>query len=460
MSQDVFALSAPEGNTIVGHLIDLSNDPLGFLTKCRDYGDIVPLRLGLTPVCLVVNPDLIEQVLKDRDTFIKSRGFRVLKTLLGEGLLTAEGESWFWQRRLAQPVFHQKRINQYGTIMVEYTDRLLQTWQDGETHDVHADMMRLTLQIVMKCIFSTDVDTGEAKVVSNALDVAMHWFESKRRQNFLIWEWFPRPENVRYHQAIAEMNDAIYRLIRDRRNQTEPTNDLLSMLMEARDEETGQQMDDKLLRDEVATLMLAGHETTANALSWTWMLLAQHPEARQKLQSELQQVLQGRLPTIEDLRSLHYTNQVVKESMRLYPPVSIFGREAARDCTIGDYDVPQGTVIMISQWVMHRHPKYFENPEAFQPERWTEEFEKQLPRGVYIPFGDGPRICIGKGFAQMEAALLLATIAQRFELDLEEGFPIVPQPSITLRPEYGIKVRLKQIGNSSADSKAAATSVS
>ncbi|MEQ8753339.1 MAG: cytochrome P450 [Coleofasciculus sp. G1-WW12-02] len=445
--QDVFELPGPPSNTIVGNLIDLSNDPLDFLSQCRDYGDIVPLRLGLTPICLLVNPDYIEQVLKDRDTFVKSRGFRVLKSLLGEGLLTAEGESWLWQRRLAQPVFHQKRINHYGTTMVEYTERLLQTWHDGETHDIHADMMGLTLQIVMKCIFSTDVEAGEAQVVANALDVAMHWFESKRRQNFLVWEWFPRPENIRYSQAIAQMDEAIYSLIRNRRNQTDQTNDLLSMLMEARDEETGQQMDDKLLRDEVATLMLAGHETTANALSWTWMLLAQHPQVRQKLQAELQEVLQGRLPAIEDIRNLPYTNQVVKESMRLYPPVSIFGRQAARDCTIGDYEVPEGTVIMISQWVMHRHPKYFENPEAFQPERWTEEFEKQLPRGVYIPFGDGPRICIGKGFAQMEAVLLLATIAQRFELDLEPGFPIVPQPSITLRPEYGIKVRLKQIAD-------------
>ncbi len=448
MPQDVFELPAPEGNTIVGHLIDLSNDPLGFLTQCRDYGDIVPLRLGLTPTCLLVSPDYIEQVLKDRDLFIKSRGFRVLKTLLGEGLLTAEGESWLWQRRLAQPVFQQKRINHYGTIMVEYTDRMLQSWHDGESHDVHADMMRLTLQIVMKCIFDTDVDSGESKVVSNALDVAMHWFESKRRQNFLVWEWFPRPENLRYRDAIAQMDETIYGLIRDRRQSSEPGNDLLSMLMAARDEETGQQMDDKLLRDEVATLMLAGHETTANALSWTWMLLAQHPEARQKLAAELQQVLAGRSPTIEEIRNLTYTNQVVKESMRLYPPVAIFGREAARDCTIEDYEISQGTVILISQWVMHRHPKYFDDPEVFQPERWTEDFEKQLPRGVYIPFGDGPRICIGKGFAQMEAVLLLATIAQRFELELEPGFPIVPQPSITLRPEYGIKVKLKQIGKS------------
>jgi cytochrome P450 len=450
MTQDMFALPAPEGDGIAGNLIELGKDPLGFFTRCRDYGDLVPLRLGLTLSCLLTHPDYIEQVLKDRETFIKSRGFRVLKTLLGEGLLTAEGESWFWQRRLAQPMFHQKRIDNYGSVMVEYTHRMLQTWRDGETHDIHADMMRLTLQIVMKCIFNADVDTGEAKVIANALDVAMNWFESKRRQNFLVWEWFPRPENIKYHQAIAQMDEAIYQLIGSRRQQTEQTEDLLSMLMEARDEETGRQMDDKLLRDEVATLMLAGHETTANALSWTLMLLAQHPEVRQKLEAELKQVLQGRLPTVEDIGKLHYTSQVVKESMRLYPPVAIFGREAARDCTIGDYDVPQGTVVTISQWVMHRHPRYFENPEVFQPERWTEAFEKELPRGVYIPFGDGPRVCIGKGFAQMEAVLLLAAIAQRFELNIEPDFAIVPQPSITLRPEHGIKVRIRQIDHISA----------
>ncbi|ALF56155.1 cytochrome P450 [Nostoc piscinale CENA21] len=445
MSKDVFELSAPPVNSIVGHLLELGQDPLGFLSRCRDYGDIVPLQLGLTPACLVTNPDYIEEVLKNRQDFIKSRGLRSLKTLLGEGLLTAEGESWLWQRRLAQPVFHQKRINGYSQIMVEYANQMLQTWRDGETRDIHADMMQLTLEIVMKCIFSAEVDAGEAKVVANALDIAMHWFESKRKQNFLVWEWFPRPENINYRRAITQMNEAIDKLIQERRHSQEKTHDLLTMLMEAKDEQTGQQMDDKLLRDEVATLMLAGHETTANTLSWTWMLLAQNPEVRQKLQSELDQVLQGKLPTLENLGKLVYTQQVIKESMRLYPPVSLMGREAAVDTQIGDYEIPQGTSIMISQWVMHRHPKYFENAEAFQPERWTEELEKQLPKGVYIPFGDGPRICIGKGFAQMEAALLLATIAQSFQIDLVPGYPIVPQPSITLRPENGLKVEIKQI---------------
>ncbi|MDX2214817.1 MAG: cytochrome P450 [Oculatellaceae cyanobacterium bins.114] len=446
MAQDVLDLPGPQGNTIAGSLLELGRDPLGFLTHCaREFGDIVPLQLGLTSTCLITKPEYIEQVLKDRDTFVKSRGFRVLKTLLGEGLLTAEGESWFWQRKLAQPVFHQKRIQGYGQVMIDYTEQMLQTWHDGETRDIHQEMMRLTLSIVMKCIFNKDVAEGEAKTVARALDVTMDWFESKRKQGFLVLEWFPRPENIRYRQAIAEMDDAIYNLIRERRAKTEETNDLLSMLMHARDEETGEQMGDRLLRDEVATLMLAGHETTANALSWTWMLLSQHPKVRQKLQTELTEVLGDRPPTIEDLPRLQYTNQVVKESMRLYPPVSIFGREVAKDTRIGDYEVASGTVIMISQWVMHRSPKYFDDPDLFKPERWENDLERSLPRGVYIPFGDGPRICIGKGFALMEAVLILAAIAQKYQIEVIPGFEIVPQPSITLRPETGIQVTLKHL---------------
>ncbi|MGB3652380.1 MAG: cytochrome P450 [Rivularia sp. (in: cyanobacteria)] len=439
--KDIFELDAPKGSSIAGHLLDLGRDPLEFLTDCgRNYGDIIPLQLGLTPACLIVNPDYIEQVLKDRNSFIKSRGFRALKTLLGEGLLTNEGESWFRQRRLAQPVFHQKKINGYGKTMVEYSEAI-GDWADGETRDVHADMMSLTLKIVMKCIFNQDVGEGEAKNVANALDVAMDWFESKRKQNFLIWEWFPRPENIRYRNAIKKMDESIYSLIQQKRDRNEDGKDLLSMLMQARDEDDNSQMSDRQLRDEVATLMLAGHETTANALSWTWMLLAQHDRVETKLWDELKTVLDGRLPTIEDLPQLQYTNMVIKESMRLYPPVSLFGREAVEDYQLDDYQIPSGCVVMLSQWVMHRHPKYFDNSEEFIPERW-DDLEKRLPRGVYIPFGDGPRICIGKGFAMMEAVLILATIAQKYKLKLVEDHPIVPQPSITLRPEHGIKVEI------------------
>ncbi len=445
MSQDILELPGPEGNSLVGNLAQLGEDPLGFLTQCaREYGDIVPLRLGLSPACLLTNPDYIEQVLKDRESFIKSKGLRALRSLLGEGLLTSEGDSWFRQRRLAQPVFQQKRISGYGKVMIEYAQQMLNTWQDGETRDIHEDMMHLTLNIVMKTIFNQDVSEGESKDIANAVDVAMHWFESKRKQGFLIWEWFPRPENLRYKNAIEQMDKSIYGIINQRRSSGESPGDLLSMLMEARDEDDGSQMNDKQLRDELATLILAGHETTSNTLSWTWMLLSQHPEVQTKLLDEINTVLEGRPPTVADLPRLRYADLVIKESMRLYPAVPSFGREAARDCEIGGYLIPAGCSILISQWVMHRNSKYFENAELFQPERWEGDLEKRLPRGVFIPFGDGPRICIGKGFALMEAVLLLVTIAQKYQLSLVHDYPIVPQPSITLRPESGIKMILRQ----------------
>lgn len=296
----------------------------------------------------------------------------------------------------------------------------------------------------MKAIFNQDVSTGEAETVAHALDVAMNWFDSKRRQNFLIWEWFPRPENIRYRDAISAMDDTIYSIISQRRESGEDPGDLLSMLMSARDEDDGSGMSDLQLRDEIATLMLAGHETTANTLSWTWMLLSQNPDAEAKLHAELDEVLAGRLPTTDDLPRLPYANAVTKESMRLYPPVSLLGRESVEDTEIGSYLIPQGCVVMLSQWVMHHSPKYFDDAEAFQPERWLGDLEKQLPRGVYFPFGDGPRICIGKGFALMEAVLILATVAQQYRLTLVPEYSIEPQPSITLRPEHGVQVTLQK----------------
>lgn len=445
MSQDVLELPGPEGNSLVGNLVQLGQDPLGFLTQCaREYGAIVPLRLGLTQACLLSNPDHIEQVLKDRDSFIKGKGLRALHSLLGQGLLTNEGDSWFRQRRLAQPVFQQKRIAGYGKAMVEYSEQMLQSWQDGQTRDIHEDMMRLTLNIVMKTIFNQDVGEGEAKDIAHAVDVAMDWFESKRKQGFLILEWFPRPENIRYKKAIQQLDKSVYNIINQRRSSGENPGDLLSMLMEARDEDDQTQMNDKQLRDELITLIIAGHETTSNTLSWTWMLLAQYPEVRTKLLEEIDTVMQGRSPTVEDLPRLPYASLVIKESMRLYPAVPTLGREAVKDYELDGYLIPTGCSIIISQWVMHRHPKYFETPELFQPERWENDLEKRLTKGVYIPFGDGPRICIGKGFALMEAVLLLVTIAQKYQLSLVPDFPIVPQPSITLRPEHGLKMVVSQ----------------
>ncbi|MBW4643138.1 MAG: cytochrome P450 [Goleter apudmare HA4340-LM2] len=446
MMPDIFELPGPKSNSVEGSLLDFGRDPLGFLTKCgREYGDIVPIYLGLTPACLLTNPEYIEQVLKERNLFIKSRGLRALKHLLGEGLLSSEGDSWLRQRRLIQPIFHQKRITTYGNIMVAYTEQMLKTWHDGETRDIHQDMMRLTLNIVMKSIFNCDLSDQAAQDVAHALDVTMNWFDKKRQENFAFVEWLHKPKDISYENAIQQMNKTIYQMINERRTSGENPGDLLSMLMEARDEVDGSQMSDRQLRDEIATLMLAGHETTSNTLTGVWVLLSRYPEVRHQLLAELQQVLGERPANITDLPQLPYTDMVIKEAMRIYPPVFTMAREATQDCEIGGYQVPAGCMIMMSQWVMHRHPRYFAEPEVFQPERWRDDLEKNLPRGVYFPFGDGPRVCIGKSFALLEAILLLATIARKFELTLVPEHPIVAQAAITLRPAYGVKVMLKKV---------------
>lgn len=467
MSKDLLTLPSPKVDSV---LKEYSQDPLGFMTRCaREFGEIVPLRVGDKLYCLLTNPDHISEVLKDRVLFSKASDLRILSGLLGKGLIVNEGDFWQQQRKLIQPVFHHQRINNYGAIMVQYTEKMLQTWCEGEVRDLHDEMMRLTLNIVMKTIFARDLTDGEASRVADALNQAMDWYLAQEEKELIstgVHDLIAQLMNVtirafqdlgqadkiissksdrRYQEAIARLDETIYSMINQRRLSGSEGEDLLGMLMQVRDADDGSSMSDKQLRDEVATLILAGHETTANTLSWTSMLLAQHPEVRAKLSEELKTVLNDRIATISDLPKLTYTNAIVKEAMRLYPPVTDISREATRDCDIGGYSIPKGTTLIASQWVMHRDPRYFQNPELFYPERWENgDLEKQLPRGVYFPFGDGPRICIGKNFALMEAVLILATISQRFQLDLVSDRPIELQPSITLRPKHGIQVVLKE----------------
>lgn len=327
--------------------------------------------------------------------------------------------------------------------MVEYTQRMLLPWHEGKVLDVHDEMMRLTLNIVTKTIFDRDVTDGEASHVAHALDEAMNWFTMKTTDG-LAEEQDSDSADRRYQDAIALLDETVYAMIARRRISGSEGDDLLGMLMQVQDADDGSRMTDQQLRDEVASLMLAGHETTANTLTWTWMLLANHPRVRGKLTEELKTVLNGRTPTIADLPQLPYTNMVIKEAMRLYPPVTDVSREATQDCEIGGYSIPKGTTLVASQWVMHRNPRYFTDPEVFNPERWADDLEKRLPRGVYFPFGDGPRVCIGKSFALMEAVLILATIAQSYRLELVCDQAIELQPSITLRPKHGIQVVLKK----------------
>lgn len=443
MSQDDFTPSRPEINP-EELLAEYSRDKLGMLTRCaREYGEVVFLQVEDTAVCLLSNPDAIEEVLKDRLLFVKAEDMRMMKGLFGNGLVTSEGSFWQRQRRLIQPVFHQHRIANYGEVMVQYTQSLLETWRDGETRDIHADMMRLTLNIVMKTIFDQDVTDEAANHIAHALEVGLNWFEARLKAE-VMGETLPAAEDARYESAIALLDETIYSMISHRRSTGELGGDLLSMLMQVRDADDGSQMTDQQLRDETTTLVLAGHETTSNTLAFTWMLLAQHPEVQAKLAEELQTVLGGRAPTSADLERLPYANMVIKESRRLYPVVTDLTREATRDCEIAGHSIPAGCTIIMSQWVMHRDPRYFDSPEVFAPERWVDDLEKRLPRGVYFPFGDGPRVCIGKSFALMEVVLLLATIAQRFQLDLVPDQTIELQPSITVRPKHGIQVVLKQ----------------
>jgi len=433
--------SGKRGN-IGGQLGAVRRDPLGFFTHCaHTYGDITAIRYLNFRSFYINNPEYIEDVLvNNARKFHKGPVLQANKGVFGEGLLTSEGNFWLRQRRLAQPAFHRARIAAYAETMVSYTERLLETWRDGEERDIHEEMLRVTLQIVGKTLFDADV-ARDAQEVGKSLELLLE-LSADFARDILIPRWLPTPKNIRKARAIKKLDKIIYRIIEERRKSGRDTGDLLSMLLAARDED-GSRMTDKQLRDESITLFLAGHETTANTLSWTWWLLAQNPAAEKKLHAELDSVLGGRAPTLEDVAKLKYAENVLTESLRLYPAAWGLARLAIEEHEIGGYRVPKGTGISIALWVMHRDPRWFEAPEEFRPERWEDGLAKRLPRFAYFPFGGGPRQCIGNTFALMEATLVLATIAQRYRFRLVEGHPVVPLASITLRPRHGIRAVLE-----------------
>jgi cytochrome P450 len=433
----------PKGALLLGSLPDFARDILGYMTHCaREYGDIVYLRLAGWDVFQLNHPDLIDVVLRqERDNFVKHRFFwRHVTAIFGNGLLTSEGDFWLRQRRLAAPAFHPDRIAAYGDVMVRYAERLADGWQDGEVRDVHRDMMKVTMEIVSKTLFDADVER-DVDDVGRAFDVVLKEIGSRFRRPFRIPDAVPTPGNVRYRRGVAALNRVINRIIAERRASPADRGDLLSMLMSARDDD-GAAMSDEQLRDELVTLFLAGHETTAIVLSWTWHLLAQHPLVRDRLVAELFGELDRRPATVADLPRLPYADAVLKEAIRLYPPAYVLGREAVADCEIGGWQIPAGATIYMSPWVIHRDPRWFTSPETFLPERWLDGLAARLPRFVYFPFGGGPRVCIGDRFATMEAVLILATLARRFRFERTSDAEIVPFPSITLRPEGGVPLKL------------------
>ena len=429
------------GHFVLGNLPAYRKDPLGFgRTIAARYGDVVDLRIFNRRLFFLAHPEFVHQVLvRDAEKFHKSPVYHIfLGRALGEGLLTSEDDFWRRQRKLAQPAFHHGRIGSYARTMVDYTDAAAR-WQGSETLLVNREMASVTLEVVCRTLFSTDI-RAQADRIGFALTELLEAITEATDAAVFLPAWLPTRNNRRIRRGVAELDSVIMPLIAARRRSGEDTGDLLSMLLLARDDE-GRGMSDRGLRDEAVTIVLAGHETTANALTWAWVLLAQHPGAEAKLHAELDAVLNGELPTLEHVKHLTYTEMVVKETLRLYPPIPEVARQALEDVPLGEYVIPKGTIVLLPIYTLHHDPRWFEDPDAFRPERFAEG-ARALPKGAYLPFGGGPRVCIGNAFAQLEATLLLATLAQRYRLRLEHGAHVVPEATLTLRPKGDLVMHL------------------
>jgi cytochrome P450 len=444
---DAMTTVAPPGPklSLLGSLIYRpGRDPLAFFTNlARTYGDLVSYRMGGEQIFLVNDPQHIRDILVTHNrNFTKSRGLERTKRLLGNGLLTSEGAFHLRQRRLMQPTFHRERVAAYGRTMVEHADRLRRSWSDGATLDVAQAMMRLTLSIAGKTLFDVDVESQAAEV-GGALTAVLESFWVSMMPFANLIERLPVGKLRRARAARRRLDAIIYQMIADRRADLRDRGDLLSMLLLAQDED-GSTMTDQQVRDEAMTIFLAGHETTANALTWTWYLLSQAPDVETRVHEEIDRVLGGRLPAVADISSLPLVERVATESMRLYPPAWIVGRRAIAEYPINGYVAPPRSIFVMSPWVTQRDARYFPDPERFLPDRWTPAFRAALPKFAYFPFGGGPRQCIGESFAWMELALVVAAIAQQWRLRLVPGHPVAPQPLVTLRTKHGMRMTIER----------------
>ncbi|RKH47188.1 cytochrome P450 [Corallococcus sicarius] len=440
----------PRGHLLMGVLPQVQRDLLGFLdATVREYGDVSSYRLGPVKSHLIAHPDGVRHVLQDHvKNYTKDHlSYRMASWFAGNGLLTSRGDFWLRQRRLAQPAFHRQRIAGMATRMVQTTGEMLERWDtaaaQGTPVVVTGEMMRLSLSIVGDALFGTSVDDKAAQV-GEAFNELSRQIAVRFRSMRLLPPILPTREDRAFRAARTTLRATVQDIITQRRQREEDTGDLLSMLMAARDEDTGTGMTDTQLGDEVLTMLLAGHETTATALGWTWGLLAKHPEAEARLHAEVDTVLGGRVPTAEDVPKLVYTRQVVEEAMRLYPPGVIFSRTVQEDDVIGGFRIPKGSAVDVSPYVTHRHPDFWEEPDAFRPERFAPEAAAKRHRFAYFPFSGGPRQCIGNGFAMMESQLVLATVAQRYQLREAPGFSLQPESHLSLRPKGGLPMYLER----------------
>jgi cytochrome P450 len=438
-------LPGPRGLPWLGVTFELVRNPLALFERMgREYGDVSELRYWRGSRVLLNAPELTEQVLVvHHQKFTKGILLRLTaERLLGQGLLTSEGDLWRRQRRLAQPAFQRARIVDYAPAMVHFAQEQAAEWRPGERCDIAVEMMHISLRVAVRTLFGLELKS-EARAVGQALTAIMRRDLRRMRSPFKLPPTFPTPANRRAEQGYDLLEGMVGRIIEEKRRDGCRSDDLLSRLIEAADEQ-GAHMSARQLRDETMTLLLAGHETTALALTWTWYLLSQNPAAEARLHEEIDRTLSGRLPTPDDLDRMPYLNAVIQESLRLYPPAYTIGRSSTMPMRLGGYDFPKETIFLMPTWVTQRDPRYFEDPLAFRPERWLDGL---TPEGLgfrYFPFGGGPRRCIGQSFALMEAGLVIATLASRFRFRLAPGHPVVPEPLVTLRPKYGIPMVVEE----------------
>lgn len=429
-----------------GHFRPFMKDRLGFLTKLSKLGDLTTFQMGKQLAFFINHPDMVRDVLvTNHAKFEKGRALKRAKKLLGSGLLTNEGASHLRQRRMIQPSFHRQRIANYANAMIEFGEKMANEWQDGAELDISKEMMRLTLNIVGKTLFSANV-ADEADEIGKSMTDLVELFDYLMLPFADILEKLPLPHSRRFHKAKTTLDTVIYDIINERRKSSEDKGDLLSMLLMAQDEDDGGQMDDQQVRDECLTLFLAGHETTANALTWTWYLLSKNPEAEAKFHEEIDAVLGNRTPTPEDYQKLKFTEAILAESMRLFPPAWGNGRLAIQEHEIAGYKIPEKSLVLMSMYVLHRDERFWTDAESFKPERWMSEnaIKEAGNKFIYFPFGGGVRRCIGEQFAWMEGVLLLATLGKKWKLKLNPEQKIVPQAMITLRSKYGMKMRIEK----------------
>ncbi|MCM8569382.1 cytochrome P450 [Gramella jeungdoensis] len=439
----------PKPKIPLTNLFDFRKDSLAFLKRIADeYGDIVHFKLGLYRVVLLNHPDFIKQVLSTHnDNFVKGRPLEMAKELMGEGLLTSEGEFHKQQSRIIQPAFSTKMMDHYGPVMTFYANNLMKKWNDGTTIDVLSEMVEMSIEIAGKTMFSIDIKK-EVPEITQALEKITVLF---KRISLPFSEYLlnlPLPSTYRFYKARTQIDDIIYRIIKARKKSRLDNGDLLSLLLNAEVHSgTKGVLTDKQIRDEALTLFLTAFDTTSLALSWTWYLLSQNPEAEQKLHNELENVLEGRLPTINDIPKLVYTKNIFAESMRIYPPIYIIARQSLEEFSISNYMIPKGTLVLMSPYLIHHDKRFHNDPERFNPDVWSKKNAYHQSRFDYFPFSRGARACIGQHYAWLEGVLVLATIAQYWKLERIPGNTVEIEQLINLRPRNGLKMKLSRRKN-------------